>query len=93
VSGANYKRSLQELIWQRAGKRREYCRVPQGRDLLPVEIDRIIVHDHAHYDLYYCMDNIFRVQPSQSSGHRGRGSQEQEARSVVQWPLSQETVL
>jgi hypothetical protein len=36
------ERSLQELVWQRAGNRCEYCQVPQSRDRLPFEIDHII---------------------------------------------------
>jgi len=38
--------SLQELVWQRAGHRCEYRRVPQERDRLPFEIDHIIARHH-----------------------------------------------
>jgi HNH endonuclease len=38
--------SLQELVWQRAGHRCEYRRVPQERDRLPFEIDHIIAESH-----------------------------------------------
>ena len=40
------ERSLQELVWQRAGHRCEYCQVPQERDRLPFEIDHIIAENH-----------------------------------------------
>jgi hypothetical protein len=36
------ERSLEELVWQRAGSCCEYCLVPQAVDLLPFEIDHII---------------------------------------------------
>jgi hypothetical protein len=39
-------RSLQELVWQRAGRRCEYCQVPQDHDRLPFEIDHIIAETH-----------------------------------------------
>jgi hypothetical protein len=39
------ERSLQELIWQRAGNRCESCQVPQERDRLPFEIDHIIAEN------------------------------------------------
>jgi 5-methylcytosine-specific restriction endonuclease McrA len=41
------KRSLQELVRQRAGNRCEYCHVPQERDRLPFEIDHIVAQDHS----------------------------------------------
>ena len=41
------ERSLQELVWQRAGQRCEYCQVPQSRDPIPFEIDHIIAENHA----------------------------------------------
>jgi hypothetical protein len=40
-------KSLQELIWQRADSRCEYCQVPQNRDTLPFEIDHIIAFQHG----------------------------------------------
>jgi hypothetical protein len=40
------ERLLQELIWQRAGNRCEYCLVPQSWDRLPFEIDHIIAESH-----------------------------------------------
>jgi HNH endonuclease len=40
------ERSLQRLIWQRAGDRCEYCQVPQERDRLPFEIDHIVAENH-----------------------------------------------
>ena len=40
------ERSLQELVWRRAGRRREYCQVSQEYDRLPFEIDHIIAEDH-----------------------------------------------
>ena len=40
------ERSLQELVWRRAGHRCEYCQVPQERDRLPFEIDHIIAENH-----------------------------------------------
>ena len=41
------ERSLQELVWQRAGNRCEYCQVPQSHDRLPFEIDHVIAEQHA----------------------------------------------
>jgi hypothetical protein len=41
------ERSLQELVWQRAGNCCEYCRVPQSHDRLPFEIDHIIAENHG----------------------------------------------
>ncbi len=38
---------LEELVWERAGHRREYCRVPQEFDRLPFEIDHIIAQKHG----------------------------------------------
>jgi HNH endonuclease len=37
---------LEELVWQRAGSRCEYCQVPQAHDRLPYEIDHIIARKH-----------------------------------------------
>jgi hypothetical protein len=52
------ERSLQELIWRRAGGRCEYCRVPQDHDRLPFEIDHIIAENHGgsskHTNLCLC---------------------------------------
>lgn len=40
------ERSLQELVWRRAGDRYEYCRMPQSRDPIPFEVDHIIAEVH-----------------------------------------------
>ena len=40
------ERSLQELVWRRAGNRCEYCQVSQESDRLPFEIDHIIAENH-----------------------------------------------
>ena len=40
------ERSLQDLVWQRAGHRCEYCQMPQSRDPIPFEIDHIIAESH-----------------------------------------------
>ena len=39
-------RSLQELVWGRAGHRCEYCHMPQSRDPIPFEIDHVIAESH-----------------------------------------------
>jgi hypothetical protein len=39
-------RALQELVWRRAGRRCEYCRVSQDDDRLPFEIDHVIARKH-----------------------------------------------
>ena len=41
------ERSLQELVWRRAGNRCEYCQVPQSHDRIPFEIDHIVARKHA----------------------------------------------
>jgi hypothetical protein len=40
-------RELEELVWQRAGYRCEYCQVAQAFDRLPFEIDHIIAEKHG----------------------------------------------
>jgi HNH endonuclease len=40
------ERSLQDLVWQRAKARCEYCQVPQEFDRLPFEIDHVIAESH-----------------------------------------------
>src|SRR5262249_41106539 len=40
------ERALEELVWQRAGSRCEYCQVAQEYDRLPFEIDHIIAIKH-----------------------------------------------
>jgi hypothetical protein len=40
------ERALEELVWQRADGRCEYCQVPQEFDELPFEIDHIIARKH-----------------------------------------------
>jgi len=40
-------RALQELVWSRAGAMCEYCRMPQGLDELPFEIDHIVAIAHG----------------------------------------------
>ena len=40
------ERALEELVWRRAGRRCEYCQVPQANDRLPFEIDHIIARKH-----------------------------------------------
>jgi HNH endonuclease len=41
------ERALEELLWQRAGHRCEYCQVAQEYDRLPFEIDHIIAEKHG----------------------------------------------
>jgi hypothetical protein len=41
------ERSLQELVWQRAGHRYESCQVPQERDRIPFEIDHIVAETYG----------------------------------------------
>ena len=38
--------SLRSQVWQRAGNRCEYCRLPQSLDVLPFQIDHIIAVKH-----------------------------------------------
>jgi hypothetical protein len=40
------ERALEQLVWERAGSRCEYCRVAQEHDRLPFEIDHIIAKKH-----------------------------------------------
>ena len=40
-------RTLEELVWRRAGGCREYCRTPQDVEDLPAEIDHIIAEVHG----------------------------------------------
>ena len=40
------ERALEELVWERAGRRCEYCQVAQEHDRLPFEIDHIIAKKH-----------------------------------------------
>lgn len=38
--------ALKSLVWQRAADTCEYCRLPQGLDVLPFQIDHIIAEKH-----------------------------------------------
>ncbi|MEW6212034.1 MAG: HNH endonuclease signature motif containing protein [Acidobacteriota bacterium] len=38
---------LENMVWQRAGRTCEYCRMPQEYDELPFEIDHIIARKHG----------------------------------------------
>jgi hypothetical protein len=62
------ERSLQALIWRRAGDRCEYCQVPQDRDRLPVEFDHIIAENHggrASTQIYvYAASRAIGMKPS-----------------------------
>jgi hypothetical protein len=40
------ERALEELVWERAGRRCEYCQVAQKFDRLPFEIDHVISQKH-----------------------------------------------
>jgi 5-methylcytosine-specific restriction endonuclease McrA len=40
------EQALQDLVWRRANRRCEYCRVAQENDRLPFEIDHIIALKH-----------------------------------------------
>jgi hypothetical protein len=40
-------RALEELVWERAGHRCEYCQLAQVYDRLPFEIDHIIAQKHG----------------------------------------------
>jgi 5-methylcytosine-specific restriction endonuclease McrA len=44
------ERALQELVWQRAGSRCEYCQLSQEQDELTFEIDHIIAKKHRGQD-------------------------------------------
>jgi hypothetical protein len=61
------ERSLQKLIWQRAGNRCEYCQVPQERDRLPFEIDHIVAENHEGPTSRQSMPMVLRVQPKMST--------------------------
>lgn len=39
-------RELEELVWQRAGQRCEYCHFPRAFVVLPFELDHIIAKKH-----------------------------------------------
>jgi hypothetical protein len=39
--------SLIQLVWERAGRRCEYCRLPQDCDYDPFEIDHVIARKHG----------------------------------------------
>ena len=39
--------ALQQLVWQRAAQRCEYCQVPADVALLPFQIDHIIAEKHG----------------------------------------------
>ena len=39
--------ALVELVWERAHRCCEYCRMPQVYDELPFEIDRVVAEQHA----------------------------------------------
>jgi hypothetical protein len=41
------ERGLREAVRERAGYRCEYCLMPEGYDVLPVEIDHIIARKHG----------------------------------------------
>ena len=38
---------LRRLVWDRAGSRCEYCRMPQEHDDIPFEIDHILAESHG----------------------------------------------
>lgn len=40
------ERDLEDLVWQRARDRCEYCRILQATDRLPFQIDHIIARKH-----------------------------------------------
>lgn len=40
-------RTLEELVWRRAGSCCEYCRTPQEFEQLPAEVDHIIAEVHG----------------------------------------------
>jgi hypothetical protein len=40
-------RALERLVWQRAGRRCEYCRMPQQYDPTTFEIDHVIAASHG----------------------------------------------
>jgi 5-methylcytosine-specific restriction endonuclease McrA len=44
------ERVLQELVWQRASNRCEYCQLSQEQDELSFEIDHIIAKKHRGQD-------------------------------------------
>jgi hypothetical protein len=40
------ERALEQLVWQRAAERCEYCQVSQSHDRLTFEIDHVIARKH-----------------------------------------------
>jgi len=40
------ERALEELVWQRAGGRCEYCQLSQADLNLPFEVDHIVAEHH-----------------------------------------------
>jgi HNH endonuclease len=45
------ERALQELVWQRAGGRCEYCQIEQASDRLPFAIEHIVARVHGGRDV------------------------------------------
>jgi 5-methylcytosine-specific restriction endonuclease McrA len=41
------ERALQELVWERAGRCCEYCRMPQEFDEATFEIDHVVALSHG----------------------------------------------
>jgi hypothetical protein len=41
------ERNLEQLVWQRAGSRCEYCQMLQADEPIPFEIDHIIAESHG----------------------------------------------
>jgi hypothetical protein len=39
--------ALERQVWQRAGRRCEYCRMPQDCDETPFEVDHVIARKHG----------------------------------------------
>jgi hypothetical protein len=69
------ERSLQELVWQRAGNRCEYCQMPQSSDPIPFEIDHIIAEpelalDDAPAEIGYDRDVLGSSATRPDSGRR-----------------------
>lgn len=50
-------RTLQELVWRRAGRRCEYCQAHQHHDRLPFEVDHVLGESHQGpaKSINYCL--------------------------------------
>lgn len=52
--------ALEALIWERACRRCEYCRMPREFDDLPFQIDHIIAEKHGGPTGWWIADDTYR---------------------------------